>query len=255
MGLEVFSLKGKTVIVTGASQGIGEAITIGLAEAQANLVLASRNMDKLSKVAEAAKSKGAKCIMVKTDVLNSKDLDAMVEKGVAEFGTIDVLVNNAGVTMNKQAMDISEEEWDWLLDTDLKGYFLASKAVGKVMIEKKSGVIINNASVFGLRGFPNLISYIAAKGGVVQMTRGLAVEWARFGIRVNCIAPGYTVTEMAKKNIESNPKILEQNLRKIPMKRGGQPREIADVVVFLASEASSYITGQTIAVDGGWTAM
>jgi NAD(P)-dependent dehydrogenase (short-subunit alcohol dehydrogenase family) len=255
MGLEVFSLQGKTAIVTGASQGIGEAIAIGLAEAGANLVLAARNEANLAKVASEITAKGAKCITVKTDILKSSDLESMMDKAVAKFSKVDILINNAGVTMNKPAMDISEEEWDWLLDTNLKGYFMASKAAGREMIKNKSGVIINNASVFGLRGFPNLISYIAAKGGVVNMTRGLAVEWARFNIRVNCVAPGYTVTEMAKLNIESNPKILEMNLRKIPMKRGGQPREIADTVVFLASDASSYITGQTIAVDGGWTAI
>jgi len=255
MGIEVFSLKGKTAIVTGASQGIGEAIAIGLAGASANLVLASRNEANLAKVASEAKALGANCITVKTDVLKTSDLQAMADKAISEFSKVDILVNNAGVTMNKPAIDITEDEWDWLLDTNLKGYFLASQVVGREMIKNKSGCIINNASVFGLRGFPNLSSYIASKGGVVQLTRGLAVEWARFNIRVNCIAPGYTVTEMAKLNIESNPKILEQNLRKIPMKRGGQPSEIANVVVFLASEGSSYMTGQTLSVDGGWTAM
>jgi NAD(P)-dependent dehydrogenase (short-subunit alcohol dehydrogenase family) len=132
---------------------------------------------------------------------------------------------------------------------------MCSQAVGRVMIENGGGSIINNASIFGLRGFPNLAAYIASKGGVVQLTRGLAVEWARQDIRVNCIAPGYILTDMTKRDIESNPAILQYNLRKIPMKRGGEPREVSDLMVFIASDAASYITGQIISVDGGWSAL
>lgn len=254
MGLEVFSLKGKTAIVTGASQGLGEAIALGLAEAGANLVLASRNEESLAKVAAEIASQGAECLTVKTDMLKSSEIQAMAAKAVDKFGKIDVLVNNAGINLVKPFVDQTEEDWDSVLDTNLKGYFLCSQVVGREMIKNQSGCVINNASVFGLRGFPNIASYIASKGGVVQLTRGLAVEWARHNIRVNCIAPGYIVTEMAKRDIETNPKILEQNLRKIPMKRGGQPREVADVVVFLASEAASYVTGQIVSMDGGWSA-
>src|SRR5208282_4840697 len=172
----------------------------------------------------------------------------------ASFGQIDILVNNAGVNVVKPFVDLTEEEWDRVIDTNLKGYFLCSRAVGREMIKRKSGCVINNASVFGLTGFMNLAPYIASKGGVVQLTKALAVEWARFNIRVNCIAPSYIVTEMAKKDIEANPKILEQNLRKIPLKRAGEPREVGDVVVFLASNAASFVTGETLAIDGGWLA-
>jgi NAD(P)-dependent dehydrogenase (short-subunit alcohol dehydrogenase family) len=252
--LDRFSLKNKTVIVTGASQGIGESISLGMAEAGANVVLAARNVEKLDTVGARIKALGARCIKVKTDVLKRVDIEAMVQAGVDEFGTVDCLVNNAGINLVKPALKITEEEWDAVLDTNLKAYFMCSQAAGRVMIENGGGSIINNASIFGIRGFPNLAAYISSKGGVVQLTRGLAVEWARKGIRVNCVAPGYTVTEMAKRDIESNPVILEQNLRKIPMKRGCDPREISDVMVFVASDAASYLTGQIIAVDGGWSA-
>jgi NAD(P)-dependent dehydrogenase (short-subunit alcohol dehydrogenase family) len=252
--LDRFSLKDKTVIVTGASQGIGESIALGMAEAGANVVLAARSVDKLDTVATKIEAIGGSCIKVKTDVQKSEDIDAMVQATVNEFGTVDCLVNNAGINLVKPALDISEEEWDTVIDTNLKGYFLCSQAAGRVMMKNGGGSIINNASVFGLRGFINLSAYIASKGGVVQLTRGLAVEWARQGIRVNCVAPGYTLTEMTKRDIEANPAILKFNLRKIPMNRGCEPREISDVMVFAASDAASYMTGQIIAVDGGWTA-
>ena len=255
MSLDVFSLKGKTAIVTGASKGLGEAIAISLAEAGADLVLASRDEALLAKVAANISSKGVKCITVKADMLSAKDVQAMADKTIAEFGQIDILINNAGINIVKPFVDLTEEEWDRVLDTNLKGYFLCAQAAGREMLKRKSGCVINNASVFGLTGFPNLSPYIASKGGVVQLTKALAVEWARFNVRVNCIAPSYIVTEMAKRDIEANPKILEQNLRKIPMRRGGEPREVGDVCVFLASEAASFMTGETIAIDGGWLSM
>ena len=254
MGLGVFSLKGKTAVVTGASQGLGEAIAISMAEAGADMVLASRNETSLEKVAENIRSKGVKALVVKADMLAAKDVQSMTDKAISEFGKIDILVNNAGINIVKPFVDVSEEEWDRVLDTNLKGYFLCARAVGKEMLKRKSGCVINNASVFGRTGFMNIAPYIASKGGVVQLTKALAVEWARFNVRVNCIAPSYIVTEMAKRDIEANPKILEQNLKKIPMRRGGEPREVGDVVVFLASDASSFMTGETLAIDGGWLA-
>ncbi|WP_319409379.1 glucose 1-dehydrogenase [uncultured Desulfosarcina sp.] len=254
MGMDVFSLKGRTAIVTGASKGLGEAIALSMADAGANLVLTGRDKPSLEKVAEAVTAKGSTCISMVVDVLKKNDILAMTEKTLAEFGKIDILVNNAGVNVVKPLLKITEEEWDRVLDTNLKGYFLCAQAVAPHMIDQKSGCIINNASVFGRTGFMNLSPYIASKGGVVQLTKAMAVEWARFNVRSVCIAPSYIVTEMAKRDIESNPKILEQNIKKIPMRRGGEPREVGNVCVFLASDAASFVTGETIAIDGGWLA-
>lgn len=254
MGLDVFSLRGRTAIVTGGTKGLGEAIALSMAEAGADVVITGRDEAGLNRVSEAVRAKGTKCLAMKVDVLKAKDIQDMTEKTLAEFGKIDILVNNAGVNIVKPFVNVTEEEWDLVLDTNLKGYFLCAQAVGRHMIEQKRGCVINNASVFGRTGFMNIAPYIASKGGVVQLTKALAVEWARFNVRVLCIAPSYIVTEMAKRDIESNPKILEQNLRKIPMRRGGEPREVGDVCVFLASDAASFMTGETVAIDGGWLA-
>jgi NAD(P)-dependent dehydrogenase (short-subunit alcohol dehydrogenase family) len=254
MGLEIFSLKGRTAIVTGGSKGLGEAIALSMADAGANLVITGRDEASLDKVAAAVAAKGSKCIPMKIDVLKKADIKEMTDRTLAEFGKIDILVNNAGINVVKPLLKITEEDWDRVLDTNLKGYFFCAQAVAPHMIEQKRGCIINNASIFGRTGFMNLSPYIASKGGVVQLTKAMAVEWARFNVRTVCIAPSYIVTEMAKRDIEANPQILEQNLKKIPMKRGGEPREVGDVCVFLASDAASFVTGETIAIDGGWLA-
>ncbi len=255
MIMDRYSLKGKTAIVTGGSKGLGEAIAISMAEAGADIVITGRDQAGLDKVAADVKATGVKCIAMQVDVLKAEEVKEMADKTVADLGKIDILVNNAGINIVKPFMKITEEEWDRVLDTNLKGYFLCSQAAGKYMLDQKSGVVINNSSVFGRTGFPNLSPYISSKGGVVQFTKALAIEWARFGVRSICIAPSYIVTEMAKRDIEANPKILEMNIKKIPMRRGGEPREVGDVCAFLASDAASFITGDTIAIDGGWLSM
>jgi len=254
MSLDVFSLKGRTAIVTGGGRGLGAATAIGFAEAGADVVIADREEDGFAEVNAKVRSNGVKCLPVKMDVLKTADVRAMVDKTMAEFGKIDILFNNAGINIVKPFMKITEDDWDKVLDINLKGYYLCAQAVGEVMIQNKKGVVINNASVFGRTGFMNLSPYLASKGGVVQLTKGLAVEWGRFNIRVCCIAPSYIMTDMAKRDIEVNPKILEQNIKKIPMRRAGQPEEVANVVVFLASDAASFVTGDTLGIDGGWLA-
>jgi len=233
---------------------LGEAAAKALAEAGASLVLCGRRQEPLEKVASEIQSGGGKALPIKTDVSQRVEVESLASEALRAFGKVDILVNNAGINIVKPFLKLAEEEWDAVLNTNLKGCFYCCQAIGKGMVERKSGSIINIVSVFGLTGFMNISPYIASKGAIVQLTKALAVEWARHNVRVNAIAPSYIQTDMAKRDIESDQRILQFNLSKIPMRRGGQPNEVAGCVVFLASEASSFITGETIAVDGGWLA-
>lgn len=253
--MKMFDLTGKTAIVTGGGTGLGEAISKALAEAGAALVLSGRRPELINKIASEIRSKGGKAISVPTDVTKRDDVKTMLDRAIKEFGKVDILVNNAGINIVKPFLKISEQEWDTVLNTNLKGCFYCCQAVGKLMVEQRSGSVINMVSVFGLRGFMNLGPYLASKGAIVQLTKGLAIEWAKYNVRVNAIAPSYIETEMTKRDIESDERILQYNLSKIPMKRGGKPEELGGIAVFLASEASSFITGEIIAVDGGWLAL
>jgi NAD(P)-dependent dehydrogenase (short-subunit alcohol dehydrogenase family) len=233
---------------------LGEAAAKALAEAGASLVLCGRRQEPLERVASEIQSGGGKVLPIKTDVSQREEVESLASEALRAFGKVDILVNNAGINIVKPFLKLAEEEWDAVLNTNLKGCFYCCQAIGKGMVERKSGSIINIVSVFGLTGFMNISPYIASKGAIVQLTKALAVEWARHNVRVNAIAPSYIQTDMARRDIESDQSILQFNLSKIPMRRGGQPNEVAGCVVFLASEASSFITGETIAVDGGWLA-
>jgi len=225
-----------------------------LAEAGASLVLCGRRQELLQKVASEIQADGGQALPIKMDVTRREQVESMASEALRTFGKVDILVNNAGINIVKPFLKLAEEDWDAVLNTNLKGCFYCCQAIGKGMVERKSGSIINIVSVFGLTGFMNISPYIASKGAIVQLTKALAVEWARHNVRVNAIAPSYIQTEMTKRDIESDKRILQFNLSKIPMRRGGQPNEVAGAVVFLASEASSFVTGETIAVDGGWLA-
>ena len=249
-----FDLTGKVAVVTGGGSGLGEVAAGALAEAGASLVLCGRKRENLDKVASEIESAGGRALPVVTDVTKRDDVERMAAEAHSAFGRVDILVNNAGINIVKPFLKLNEAEWDAVMDTNLKGCFYCCQALGKGMVERKSGSVINIVSVFGLTGFMNLTPYIASKGAIVQLTRGLAVEWARHNVRVNAIAPSYMRTGMAKRDIESDDKILQFNISKIPMRRGGEPGELAGAVIFLASEASSFVTGQTLAVDGGWLA-
>jgi NAD(P)-dependent dehydrogenase (short-subunit alcohol dehydrogenase family) len=252
--MKMFDITGKTAVVTGGGTGLGEAAAKALAEAGASLVLCGRKQEALERVASEIESAGGKALPVAADVTKREDVEHMAEEAEKACGKVDILVNNAGINIVKPFLKLTEEEWDSVLNTNLKGCFYCCRSFGKGMVERKSGSIINIVSVFGRTGFMNISPYIASKGAIVQLTKALAVEWGRHNVRVNAIAPSYMKTDMAKRDIESDERVLQFNLSKIPMRRGGEPGELGGAVVFLASDASSFVTGETIAVDGGWLA-
>jgi 2-deoxy-D-gluconate 3-dehydrogenase len=252
--MKQFELTGKVVVVTGAGRGIGKAIARMAAEAGADLALGSRTVSELEAVAEEARPLGRRIVCLPLDVCDRGSIDAFVAAVLQAFGRIDVLVNNAGTNRLKPALDVTEEDWDLILDTNLKGLFFLTQAVARGMIERRSGTIVNIASQAGLVGGPIRAPYCAAKGGVVNLTRALACEWAPYGVRVNGIAPTVTRTPLAEKAME-NPEFRATVERNILLGRLAEPEEIAAAVIYLASDAASMVTGQTLAVDGGWTAV
>jgi len=254
MSLELFNLKGKTAIVTGASKGIGKGLAYALASAGANLVLVGRDEGLLKEGAYQIEKLGIKVIFVKTDVIKEKEILFAVEKSLEEFSKIDILINCAGVMIRGSIEDITENDWDILFAINLKGTFLFSKAVGKTMINQKKGKIINISSLSSIVGGENIAAYASSKGGIGQLTKAMAVGWAKYNINVNAIGPGFFQTNMTK-DLYDDLEVKEKILNRIPMKRWGDPmKDLSGVVIFLSSSASDYITGQTIFVDGGYLA-
>ena len=244
------SLKDRVAIVTGASRGIGKAIALAFADHGANVVCASRSVPDLEKTAAEIKSKGRRALVVQTDTAKKQDIDNMVAAAVKEFGTIDILVNNGTRDIAMPSMKMREDGWDKIVDTGLKGYFLCAQAAGKVMIEHKKGSIVNISSINATLVDPYDGVYGTVKAGVVQLTRVMAGELAHYGIRSNCICPGFTKTKMTEA-IWSDAKAKSKFEEIIPIKRMASPDEIAAVAVFLVSDAASYVTGATIYADGG----
>jgi len=246
----IFDLKDRVAIITGGGTGIGRGIALEFAKAGAEVIVASRNLENLEKVAKEIKDLGRRSLAVGTDVRKPEDVENMVQRTMEAFGKIDILVNNHGAGFNCPVEDLSPGGWDAIVGINLKGVFLCSKAVGKVMIQQQKGKIIHIASTAGLYGSPTLAHYGAAKAGVINFTRSLAQEWGKYNINVNCIAPGPVVTEGYMEVLKAigitEPPPLQNALR-----RWGQPEEIAYAAIFLASEASNYMTGETICVDGG----
>jgi dehydrogenase/reductase SDR family protein 4 len=250
--LDDFSLKGRVALVTGGSRGIGKAIAVGLARAGADVALASRKLPDLEEVAKEIKGLGRRSLAVATHVGRLEEINNSVDRVKDEFGRIDILVNNAGTnpTMD-QAMEIGERAWDSIMNLNLKGLFFLSQAVAKLMKEQEGGKIINVASVEGIT--PGILPvYAISKAGVIMATKVMAQEWAKYGIRVNAIAPGLTRTRFAEA-LWSNPDILSVAMMRTPMGRIAEPEEMVGATIFLASDVSSYVTGQVLAVDGGAT--
>ncbi|MHB1005356.1 MAG: SDR family NAD(P)-dependent oxidoreductase [Chloroflexota bacterium] len=250
---DIFALNGKVALITGASRGIGETLAQALGEAGADVAVASRSLDQSRLVADRIASLGRRGKAFHVDVTNVESIHNLVDKVVAEYGRIDVLVNNAGLNVLKPALDVTEEDWDRVLDTNLKGTFFCSQVVGRVMIGQGYGRIVNMASQMAAVGFLDRVAYCASKGGVSQITKVLAVEWARKGVTVNAIAPTFIETAMTAK-VLADEEFRQEVLRRIPMGRIGTPNELVGALLYLASDASSLVTGTTLFVDGGWTA-
>jgi NAD(P)-dependent dehydrogenase (short-subunit alcohol dehydrogenase family) len=248
-------LKDKVALVTGASRGIGKAIALALAGEGADVALnCSKSVAEAEGVAREIEALGRRATVVQADVANKAAVNEMIQKVVAGFGRIDILVNNAGMSVVGASAELEESRWRRGIDVMLTGVFFCSQAAGKEMIKQGSGKIINIASVNGIGAFPERACYGSAKAGVMQLTRTLGCEWARYNINVNAIAPGYTKTQLVE-DLLAKGVIDESELAgRTPAGRLGDCEEMADAVIFLASEQSKYIVGQTIVVDGGWTA-
>jgi NAD(P)-dependent dehydrogenase (short-subunit alcohol dehydrogenase family) len=247
-----FSLKDKVALITGASRGIGEATAIGLAQAGADLAIVSRKLPDLEKVAEEVKKLGRRCLPVQAHLGKLEEINQLVKKILEEFGKIDILVNNAATNPTMaQAIDVDERAWDSVMNLNLKGLFFLSQAVARVMREKGGGKIINVSSAAGIT--PDILPlYSISKAGVNMATKVMAQQWAQHNIRVNAIAPGLTKTRFSEA-LWKNPDILKMAMFKTPMRRPAEPVEMVGAIIYLASDASSYVTGQIIAVDGGIT--
>ncbi|MBU1876981.1 SDR family oxidoreductase [Patescibacteria group bacterium] len=249
-------MENKVAIITGARRGMGKADALLLAKEGAKVVVSDISLEDCQAVVDEIEKEGGEAIAVKCDVSQKQEVDNLFQKTVEKFGQIDILVNNAGIAEFKPFLEMTEEEWDRTLDINLKGYFLCAQAAAKEMAKQKSGVIINIASVamgqVGV-GFPNIVHYCASKGGIAAMTEAMALELAPYNIRVNAIAPGMIETPMID-SIKQDPKAMDGMLARVPLGRLGKPEEIADLVVFLASDKSSYITGSIVVIDGGWLA-
>jgi 3-oxoacyl-[acyl-carrier protein] reductase len=248
-----FDLSGRTAIVTGGGRGIGKGICLALAQAGANIIVAELNPTTAKATAQEVKALGRKSLEIQTDVCSREQVEEMVSKTVGVFGSIDILVNNAGNITPAQmvpALEMNESTWDDVVKLNLKSVFLCSQAVARAMMKEKKGNIINISSVAALQPYPSCVAYAAAKAGVISLTQSLATTLGPYNIRVNSVAPGSIVTEAAEAHLALHPELAELRRKAVPLGRLGTPEDIGWVVAFLASDASGYVTGQIISVDG-----
>jgi gluconate 5-dehydrogenase len=250
MNTNPFDLTGKVALVTGASRGLGQYFGRALARAGADLVITSREAAALKPFQDEMEGLGRKVLALPMDVRNHDSIQKAVEAAAAHFGKIDVLVNNAGCNVRKPALEVTWDDWNLVLDTNLRGSFFVAQAVARHMIPRKAGRIINIGSVTCVAGYAGLGPYGASRGGVMQLTMSLADDWGVHGITVNCLAPGWFKTKQNAVLYE-NQEWVEYLCDRIPLKRPGNPQDLEGAVVFLASDASAYVTGQTLLVDGG----
>lgn len=250
MNSKLFDLTGKVAVVTGASRGLGQYFGRALAGAGADLVITSRTRDSLQDFTREIEELGRRVLPLELDVGDAASIKNMAEDAYSHYGKLDILVNNAGCNIRKPAVDISWDDWNLVVNTNLRGGFFVAQAVAKKMIPAKYGRIINIGSVTSVAGYAGITPYCASRGGVKQMTMSLADDWGQYGITVNCLAPGWFQTAQTKVLYE-NKEWLEYLVDRIPLKRPGQPNDLDGAVVFLASDSSGYMTGQTVLVDGG----
>lgn len=247
-------LNGKKVLVTGASKGIGKDIAVAFAKLGAHVVITGRNEEALTETVKEMKQFSSSCSYVKANMKVVSEVYYMVDKSFELMGGLDIVVNNAGINIPKTALEVTEEEWDSIIDTNLKGMFFCSQRSGKYMIPKKHGKIINIVSQMGFVGYIKRAAYCSSKGGAVQLTKALAVEWASYNIKVNAVAPTFIETELTT-DMFKDEEFYQDVLSRIPLGKLAQPSDVTGAVLYLASDMANFVTGETIKVDGGWTAI
>jgi 2-deoxy-D-gluconate 3-dehydrogenase len=245
-------LAGRVALVTGASRGIGRAVALALGAAGAAVACCARSAEQVETTAAEISGSGGRARGFRIDVTRRSEIDAVVADIGAALGPIDILVNNAGITLDKRSVEVTDEEWDDVLATNLTSTFTLARAVAPGMMEQRRGKIINIGSMYGKIGVPRYAAYCASKAAVEALTRSLAVEWARHGIQVNCLAPGYVNTDIPREAM-ADEKLRTLFLSRVPARRIGEPEEVATLAVYLASAASDFMTGQTVYLDGGQT--
>jgi len=248
MPSELLALDGKTAIVTGSGRGLGRAMALAMAEAGADLVITARTPREIEATGTEVEARGRRALVTPCDVTKTDDVEAMVAKAIDAFGKIDILVNNAGGGRQKPVLDMTDDDWHWGIDLNLTSTFLCSRAVGRHMVARQQGTVINIASGWGYRGRRGSAAYCASKAAVINLTRVLAVEWGRYHVRVHGIAPGYF--PLTPPRDEADASLRAVRISRIPL-GGGLPEDIGPLAVLLASEGTSYMTGQTILLDGG----
>jgi len=251
--MDIFDLSGKIAVVTGGNRGIGFGIARGLAKAGATVVIANRDKASGQKAAELLGREGFNVVAIPTDVNSVSSIEAMVSKVINDFGRIDILVNNAGILLRKPIIEVTEEDFDQVINTNLRGLFFCCQLVGREMIKNRKGKIINISSIMSQIAWPDRAVYAASKAAVAHLTRALAVEWAKYNITVNSIGPGTIVTDINRKIFEEHPEEFKKIIEAIPRGRQGYPEDCVGLAILFASDASDFITGQNVIADGGAT--